>query len=57
VRPLDPVAVAEVLVWMVERCNNVFLGNGRRDPEQVVEAYVSVWLHALYPDAVAARAS
>jgi AcrR family transcriptional regulator len=57
VRPLDPVAVAEVLVWMVERCNNVFLGNGGRDPEQVVEAYVSVWLHALYPDAVAARAS
>ena len=52
IRPLDPVAVAEVLVWMIERCNNVLIGARGRDPDHVLEAYASVWLHALYPDAV-----
>ena len=32
-RDIDPDAVAQSLVWMVERCNNVFLGTGGRTPE------------------------
>jgi AcrR family transcriptional regulator len=51
-RELDAEAVAEVLVWMVEGCNNVLIGARRRPPEQMVEAYTTIWLHALYPDAV-----
>lgn len=51
-RPMDSDAVAEVLVWMVERCNNVLIGAHGRSPEQVVEAFTTVWLHALYPDSV-----
>lgn len=50
-RPLDPEATAESLVWMMERCNYVFLSLGRRSPEQVVETLTAIWLHALYPDA------
>jgi AcrR family transcriptional regulator len=56
-RSMDPDAVAEVLVWMVERCNNVLIGAQGRSPEQVVEAYTTVWLHALYPDAVVGNSS
>jgi hypothetical protein len=55
-RPIDPDAVAEVLVWMVERCNNVLIGDHGRDPEQVVAAYTTIWVHALYPDKVAGAA-
>jgi len=56
-RQLDSDAVAEVLVWMVERCNNVLIASHARPPEQVVEAYTTVWLHALYPDAVVGNAA
>jgi AcrR family transcriptional regulator len=51
-RPMEAEAVAEVLVWMVERCNNVLIGAQGRPPEPIVDAYTTVWLHALYPDAV-----
>jgi TetR/AcrR family transcriptional regulator, ethionamide resistance regulator len=50
-RPLDPDATAESLVWMVERCNYVYLGLGRRPPGQVIETLTAIWFHALYPDA------
>jgi TetR/AcrR family transcriptional regulator, ethionamide resistance regulator len=51
-RPMDSDAVAEVLVWMVERCNNVLIGAQGRPADQVVEAFTTVWVHALYPDEV-----
>ena len=51
-RDLDPDAVAETLVWMVERCNNVLIGGAGRSPEEIVEAMTTVWVHALYPDSV-----
>jgi TetR/AcrR family transcriptional regulator, ethionamide resistance regulator len=56
-RELDSDTVAEVLVWMVERCNNVLIGAQGRSPEQLVEAFTTVWVHALYPDAVVSAAS
>ncbi len=37
---------------MVERCNNVLIGALGRPPEQVAEAFTTIWVHALYPDAV-----
>ena len=49
---VDPESVAESLVWMVERCNNVFIGGRRRSPEAHVKALTNVWVHALYPDSV-----
>jgi AcrR family transcriptional regulator len=49
-RDLDPDASAESLVWMTERCNYVYLGLGRRSPEQMVETLTEIWFHALYPD-------
>ena len=55
-RSVDSDAVAEVLVWMVERCNNVLIGHGR-PAEQIVEAFTTIWVHALYPDSVPAPAS
>jgi AcrR family transcriptional regulator len=48
-RPLDVDATAESLVWMVERCNYVYLGLGRRGREQMVETLTKIWFHALYP--------
>lgn len=51
-RPMDPDAVAEVLVWMVEGCNNMLIGALGRPPEQIVEAFTTIWVHALYPDPV-----
>ena len=57
VRALNSDAVAEVLVWMVERCNNVLIGAHGRPPEELVEAYIAVWVHALYPDTVVSPAS
>jgi TetR/AcrR family transcriptional regulator, ethionamide resistance regulator len=51
-RPLDPGAAAESLVWMMERCNYVYLGLGRRDRAQVVETLTAIWYHALYRDPV-----
>ena len=56
-RPMDSDAVAEVLVWMVERCNNVLIGAQGRSADQVVEAFTTVWVHALYPDEVVRAAS
>jgi TetR/AcrR family transcriptional regulator, ethionamide resistance regulator len=49
-RPLDPDETAESLVWMMERCNYVYLGLGRRDSRHVVETLTAIWYHALYPD-------
>jgi TetR/AcrR family transcriptional regulator, ethionamide resistance regulator len=56
-RDLDPEAVAPVLIWMGERCHDVLIGAEHRDPDQVVDALVTVWLHTLYPDPVVAPAS
>jgi len=56
-RPVDSDAVAEVLVWMVERANNVLIGSHRRPPEQIVEAFTTIWVHALYPDTVVAASA
>lgn len=56
-RDIDPDAVAQSLVWMVERCNNVFLGTGGRTPEAHVDALTTVWVHALYPDSVLSATS
>jgi TetR/AcrR family transcriptional regulator, ethionamide resistance regulator len=50
-RPLEPGAAAESLVWMMERCNYVYLGLGRRSRTEVVETLTAIWYHALYPDA------
>jgi TetR/AcrR family transcriptional regulator, ethionamide resistance regulator len=52
-RSLDSNAVAEVLVWMVERCNHELIGTQGRPTEHVVDAFTTVWVHTLYPDAVA----
>ena len=49
-RDLDPEETAESLVWMMERCNYVYLGLGRRDSRHVVETLTAIWYHALYPD-------
>jgi TetR/AcrR family transcriptional regulator, ethionamide resistance regulator len=49
-RPLDPGAAAESLVWMMERCNYVYLGLGRRSRGEMVETLTAIWHHALYPD-------
>jgi hypothetical protein len=50
-RSLEPGAAAESLVWMMERCNYVYLGLGRRSRTQMVETLTAIWYHALYPDA------
>jgi AcrR family transcriptional regulator len=52
-RELDTASVARALVWMVERCNTVLISDEGRDPDQIVEALTTVWLHTLYPDQVA----
>jgi len=51
-RALDPLTVAQALVWMVERTNHQLIGIQGRPPEEVVEAIIQVWVHALYPDSV-----
>ena len=51
-RDLDPEAVAPVLIWMGERCHDVLIGTEHRDPDDVVDALVTVWQHALYRDEV-----
>jgi AcrR family transcriptional regulator len=50
-RPLEPGPAAESLVWMMERCNYVYLGLGRRSRAQMVDTLTAIWHHALYPDA------
>ncbi|MGZ5340574.1 MAG: TetR/AcrR family transcriptional regulator [Solirubrobacterales bacterium] len=52
---LDAAATAEALVWMAERCCNVYLGRGERSAEEVVEQLASVWAAALYPGVTPAR--
>jgi TetR/AcrR family transcriptional regulator, ethionamide resistance regulator len=49
-RPLEPQAVAEALVWMAERCNYAFLVLEGRPVRDVVDALTDIWVHALYPD-------
>jgi AcrR family transcriptional regulator len=49
-RALEPVAAAESLVWMMERCSYVYLGLGRRSRADTVETLTAIWYHALYPD-------
>lgn len=56
-REIDPDAVAEFLVWMVERSNNVCIGNQARAPDGHVKALTAVWVHALYPDTVVPQAT
>ena len=56
-RSMDLDAVAEVLVWMVEGCNNMLIGALGRPPDQVAEAFTTIWVHALYPDAVVGGSS
>lgn len=49
-RNVDPVSMAESLVWMTERCNHMFICIEGRDPAAVVDAQTAIWVHALYPD-------
>ncbi len=51
---LDPVAAAEALVWMTERCCGVYLGRGERSAEELVEQLTGVWTAALYPGVIPA---
>lgn len=48
--PFDSRGTAEVLVWGVERYCWIYLRDGERPVEDVVEALYSVWMAALYPD-------
>lgn len=47
-RELDPVGMAESLVWAVERSFYVFIATGDREPADVVAALTALWLRALY---------
>jgi TetR/AcrR family transcriptional regulator, ethionamide resistance regulator len=49
-RSLDPVPIAEALVWMAERCNYAFLLVEGRPQSDVVEPLAAIWIHAIYPD-------
>lgn len=51
---LDPAAVAEALVWGVERVCYVYVSRAGRSPEEVVEQLTTVWVAALYPGVVPA---
>jgi TetR/AcrR family transcriptional regulator, ethionamide resistance regulator len=51
---LKPEATAESLVWMVERCNYIYLGREGRKPAEVVRALAPVWTAALYPGVIPA---
>src|SRR5262249_44823873 len=46
---LDTESAAEALVWMVERCCELYLARGERGPEELVQPLASVWVAALYP--------
>lgn len=50
-RPIDVDAAAESLVFMMERCQYVYLSLEGRPIEEVVETLTAIWVHALYPDA------
>ncbi len=45
---LDPLATAEALVWMAERCCYIYLGRGDRTAAEVTEALTAAWVAALY---------
>jgi len=49
-RPLEPDAIAEALVWMAERCNYAFLLVEGRPRSEVVAPLTAIWIHAIYPD-------
>lgn len=49
-RPIDVDAAAESLVFMMERCQYVYLSLERRPLEDVVETLSAIWLNSLYPD-------
>jgi AcrR family transcriptional regulator len=53
-RPIDPEATAELLVWSAERACYAGLARGRRTPAELTDALAAVWTAALYPDDVAA---
>jgi AcrR family transcriptional regulator len=48
VGPLDPLATAEPLVWMTERCLWLFLGTGERSVDDVVDELAPVWMATIY---------
>ena len=50
-RPIDVDATAEALVFMMERCQYVYLSLEGRAIEEVVETLTAIWVHTLYPDA------
>jgi len=54
-RPLDPGAIAEALVWMAERCNYAMLLLEGRSVREVVDSLTAIWIHSLYPDGRLAR--
>lgn len=49
-RELDPVPMADALVWMVERSCYVHLVRGDRPARELVDSLAGVWVAALYPD-------
>jgi TetR/AcrR family transcriptional regulator, ethionamide resistance regulator len=46
----DPRRTAEVLTWAAERYQWVYLRDGERTVDEVVDALAGVWMAALYPD-------
>lgn len=48
---LEPRSAAEALVWMAERSLYVYVASGERQPEQVVDMLIPLWIAVLYPDA------
>jgi AcrR family transcriptional regulator len=51
-RDIDIDAVPRALVWMGERCCLVLVGVEERDPQGIVDALATIWVHTLYPDEV-----
>ena len=49
-RPLEPEAAAEALVWMTERCAYAFYLVEGRPVGEVISSLTGIWVHALYPD-------
>lgn len=49
--PLDPRPTAEALVWMVERALYIYVAGGERQPKQIVDTLVPLWVAVLYRDA------
>jgi len=46
---LAPRGAAESLVWMAERCFYIYLRDGERSVEELVDQLSSTWMAALYP--------